>query len=298
MLGLRAPGERHFALFRLALGAYLLVHFAMLVPYAGELFSVRGMLPHATLLPSAGVFPNPLATASPLAASAALLLLWMMALAFAAGVLRRPLAVLLWFGWACLFNRNPFIANPSIPYLGWLLLACAIVPNERLLRPPLPKADPEWSIPVPLYAGAWLLLGLGYTASGIHKLASPSWLDGTALRHVIELPLARDTALRTALLAVPESASAALTYAALLAELSALPLFLLPRARPFAWGGLVAMQLGILCVLDFADLTLGMLLFHAFVFDARWVSGWRNVRAPYRRVQCGRHANKQLGRLA
>jgi hypothetical protein len=132
----------------------------------------------------------------------------------------------------------------------------------------LPRAAPDWSVPRPLYAGAWLLLGLGYTLSGIHKLGSPSWVDGTALRHVLELPLARDTALRTALLSLPDAVFEIMTYGALAVELSALPLFLFRATRKFAWAGLIGMQLGILCLLDFADLTAGMLLFHAFVLES------------------------------
>jgi hypothetical protein len=264
------PAPRQFAVFRVLLGVYLAVHFWSLVPYAGELFSTSGMLPDASVLPTAP-FPNPLATATASGAAIALSIACALALAFAAGVWRRPLALLLWFGWACLFNRNPFIANPSIPYVGWLLLACAIIPNEAPLRPSLPRPDDGWAVPKPLYVGAWLLLGLGYTLSGLHKLASPSWRDGSALRHVIELPLARETALRDAFVGQPNEVLAVLTYGALIAEITALPLFAFRATRPYAWWGLVAMQLGILCLLDFADLTLGMLAFHAFVADARWL---------------------------
>lgn len=270
------PAPRQFAVFRILLGVYLALHFWSLVPYAGELFSSSGMLPDASQLPTA-LFPNPLATATAPAVSLALSIGCALGLALAAGVWRRPLALVLWFGWACLFNRNPFIANPSIPYVGWLLLACAIIPNEAPLRPSLPPADADWSVPRPLHVGAWFLLGLGYTLSGLHKLASPSWRDGTALRHVLELPLARDTTLGNAVLALPDGVFAVVTYGALIGELTALPLFAIRRARPYAWWGLVAMQLGILCLLDFADLTLGMLLFHVFVFDVRWLPRRREL---------------------
>lgn len=268
MFGVAPPISRHFATFRVALGGYLVFHFVSLVPYAGELFSERGMLPDAAQLPSAPFFPNPLASASSAFATGFVIALALLSLALLAGVHRRWVAIPLWFGWACLFNRNPFIANPSIPYVGFLLLACAIIPNESLLRPPLPPADRNWSIPRPLYLGAWLLLGIGYTLSGLHKLGSPSWRDGTALRHVLELPLARDTWLRTALLSLPEWAFAGMTWSALAAEITALPLFLFRATRRYAWAGLIGMQLGILCLLDFADLTAGMLLFHAFLFEA------------------------------
>ena len=103
--------------------------------------------------------------------------------------------------------------------------------------------------------------------SGRNTLGSPSWRDGRALRHVLELPLARDTPLRTALLSLPDWAFAGMTWGALAAEITALPLFFFRATRHYAWAGLIGMQLGILCLLNFADLTAGMLLFHAFVFE-------------------------------
>jgi len=32
------------------------------------------------------------------------------------------------------------------------------------------------------------------------------------------------------------------------------------------------MHLGILLIIDFADLTIGMLMIHAFTFDSRWLN--------------------------
>jgi hypothetical protein len=282
VFGLTPPTVRHFALFRVALGGYLVCHFVSLAPYAEELFSRSGMLPDAAQLPSARFFPNPLANATPDVAVGFVIALSLLSLSLLAGVYRRWVAIPLWFGWACLFNRNPFIANPSLPYVGFLLLACAIVPNEPLLRPSLPPAERDWSIPRALYSGAWLLLGLGYTLSGLHKLGSPSWRDGTALHHVLELPLARDTWLRSALLSLPDWAFAGMTWGALAAEITALPLFLFRATRRPAWAGLIGMQLGILCLLDFADLTAAMLLFHAFLLEPGALSLPR-VSAGFRR---------------
>ena len=73
--------------------------------------------------------------------------------------------------------------------VGWLLLAHAAMPADR----PMPPA---------MHAAAWIVMAVGYSYSGCTKLGSQSWLDGTALRHVLENPLARPGALRDALLAV------------------------------------------------------------------------------------------------
>jgi hypothetical protein len=39
-----------------------------------------------------------------------------------------------------------------------------------------------------IFAGAWILMAVGYSYSGLTKLTSPSWLDGTAITYVLENP--------------------------------------------------------------------------------------------------------------
>lgn len=96
---------------------------------AGELFSAEGMLPDARANFRFGILPNPLDHGcSPAAAWAFVATLAVLAFGLAAGVHRRTSALLLWYGWACLFNRNNLISNPGLPYLGLLLLLTVLVP--------------------------------------------------------------------------------------------------------------------------------------------------------------------------
>ena len=265
-----------FALFRWALGLYLAWHFARLVPWATELFSSRGALPDASLVPSYGYFPNVLfAFDSPSAATAFVVLLSLTSLAFAADVARRWTALFLWYGWACLLGRQPFIANPGIPYVGLLLLLSVTLPPGEPWRitfgRPLTTSPRDWRMPTFVYVGVWALMALGYTVSGIHKMASPSWMDGTAIGWLADNPLARDTVLRRLLLELPESIVALKTWSALVLEVAFAPLALFAPTRKLVWALMVLMHLGILAIVDFADLTVGVLLVHAFTFDARWV---------------------------
>jgi predicted DCC family thiol-disulfide oxidoreductase YuxK len=119
----------------------------------------------------------------------------------------------------------------------------------------------------------------GYTYSGVVKLVSPSWVDGSALEHLLINPLARDSALRELLLAVPDPLLRLATWGALAAEVLALPLALWRRTRPLAWLATAAMQVGILTFVAFADLTAGMLLVHLFVFDPDWLAARRREGA-------------------
>jgi predicted DCC family thiol-disulfide oxidoreductase YuxK len=264
-----------FAAFRIVFGAYLFVHFVQLVPWAGELFSGEGLLPDARLNFTAGYLPNPLEhfTSAAFAKGFVEALAALSAL-FALGIARRSCAVLLWYGWACLFNRDNLISNPGIPFVGLMLLLCALVPAGEPLAPGRWR-DESWRMPATIFWGAWLLLAAGYTYSGAWKLFSPSWLDGSALRHLLDNPLARPGVVRGAMLLLPDGALRVLTWLALAGELLALPLSLTRRGRCIAWMAMLAMHVGIMFVVDFADLTLGMVMAHLFTFDPEWIPAKR-----------------------
>jgi predicted DCC family thiol-disulfide oxidoreductase YuxK len=261
-----------FAFFRIVFGLYLFVHFAQLIPWAGELFSRTGMLGDARLNFTHGILPNPLERwDTPAFATGFLAMLTLLAGLFTLGIARRTTALLLWFGWACLFNRNNLILNPGLPYVGLLLVLCALVPPGEPWSFRRRPADPDWKLPAMIYWVAWWLLMLGYTASGLWKLDSPSWLDGSALHHLLTNPLARPNFLRSLLLELPSPCLQVLTWLALAGEILTLPLALFRRTRWLAWTWMLAMHLGLLCVVNFADLTLGLVMIHLFTFDLGWL---------------------------
>src|SRR5262249_54671520 len=176
--------------------------------------------------------------------------------------------------WACLFGRNPLISNPSIPLIGWMLLA-------HLFLPPAPygslaargRVDPGggWRMPPAIFAAAWIVMALAYSYSGYTKLVSPSWRDGTALSRMLDNPLARPRWLRETLLLLPPWFLHLGTWAALFLELSFAPLALLRRLRPWLWGAMLLMHLSLIALVNFADLSLGMVMVHLFTFDPGWI---------------------------
>lgn len=271
-----------FAVFRILFGVYLIIHFATQLPHGAELFSNRGVLPDASLNPLHGIFPNPLAVwDSPGATLTFIGGLLALSVAFTIGLWRRTVSLLLWFGWAALFNRNNLIANPSLPYVGAILLFCALIPpGEPWSLSGHRRLPSEWFFPAAVFWGAWLLMAAGYTASGLIKLSSPSWIDGTAFRHLLENPLARPGFARDLLLAAPAWVHAALTWGALIMEIAFLPLCLHPTGRLIAWSAMGAMHIMILTTVDFADLSFGMVMIHLFTFDPRWFPARQDDRQP------------------
>lgn len=264
-----------YSLFRMALGLYLLVHFAQLVPWGKEVFSSEGALPDGSASPLLHLFPNVLALwDGPVFVTAFLAIAVLFSGFFIAGYGDRPAAVVLWYILACLNGRNPLIANPSLPFLGWILLAHSFLPRAPYGSwSARSRTDPAagWRMPPALFAAAWVVMSVAYTYSGYTKLVSPSWLDGTALERILLNPLARPTFLRDAILSLPHEALHLGTWLALGMELLFAPLALLRRARPWIWYLMLVMHVGLLLLIDFSDLTLGMILLHLFTFNPEWI---------------------------
>lgn len=260
-----------FALFRIIFGSYLVLHFVQLLPFAPAIWSNQGMLPDPSVNLTSGTFPNLLAYLdSPFQTQLFLGVMIALSLCLLLGFGRRTVALLLWFGWACLFHRNNLISNPGLPMVGWLLLALTLIPGGVPLRLGKKANDREWYMPAPLFWGAWAILGASYTISGFDKLASWSWYSGDAMAVLLQNPLARDNFMRDVFLSLPGFLLTLLTWSALALEIAFGFLCIFRKARPWAWIAILGMHLGILTLIDFADLTFGVLMFHFFVFDPQW----------------------------
>jgi hypothetical protein len=267
---------RHYSFFRAAIGIYLLLHFGQLIPWGKELFSNQGMLGDASVSPLYPLFPNILFVADSTSVVTTLLVVAMgLSLLLIVGLHDRYAAIGLWYVWACLFTRNPLISNPSIPFIGWMLLAHACLargPTGSLDGRRNPALAREWSYSGSVYAVAWIVMSVGYTYSGLAKLSSPSWVDGTALLHVLDNPLARPTFIRDFLLSLPEIMLQLGAWAGLALEILFAPLAIFSRLRPLVWVSMLAMHLTLMILIDFPDLSQGMILLHAFTFDPAWMT--------------------------
>jgi predicted DCC family thiol-disulfide oxidoreductase YuxK len=245
----------------------------MLIPYAAELFSSSGVLPTANLNKTYPFFPNILYLFDgPIFVTSMVSLLAVLSLCLTVGLKRKIVALVLWYGHVALFNRNNFIANPGLPFVGWLLLACAVIPyGEPLAFESKKNQDEDWSMPPALFWGAWIFTSVGYSISGFHKYSSVSWYDGTALIHLLNNPLAREHFLRTFFESQPVAVLKGLCWFLLASEILYAPLALWRKTRAIAFFSMVAMHIGILAIVDFADLTVGVLMIHLFTFDGRWI---------------------------
>jgi predicted DCC family thiol-disulfide oxidoreductase YuxK len=271
-----------YSFWRALLGVYLFIHFVHLLPWSAELFSSEGLLPQARLSPLHPVFPGLYSLSdAPWFVYATISVAAAAAFAFAAGWRDRPAAFFMWFVLASLFVRNPLIANPSMPYVGFMLLAHLFVPTAPYgSAAARDRTDPDggWSLPRSVFLAGWVVLALSYTYSGYTKLLSPSWVAGDNISFVLQNPLARAWLLRDFFLWLPPIFLTLLTWTVLYVELLFAPIALWSRARPWVWVIMLLIQFGFLFLLNFADLTIGMLLFHLFTFNPNWIKARPFVR--------------------
>jgi len=199
------------------------------------------MLPYATQSPLIGVFPNILAIIDdPIIVTGLSLMGALAALAFTVGYGDRVPAFIMWFTLACFLGRNPLITNPSLPYVGWMLLAHLFIPTApfgsvKALGRTNPAGD--WRFPAGIFLAALLVLVFSY--SGYTKLLSPSWVAGENVQFVLTNPLARDWFLRDIFLTIPPIVLKLLTWFILDVELLFLPLALSRKLRPWLWSGML-----------------------------------------------------------
>lgn len=281
-----------FAFFRIIFGTYLLIHFLMLLSSAPEIWSSDGFISDVNLNMTYGVFPNILYLIdSPSSVTLFISVMALLSFFVTVGFYRRISSLILWYGWACLFHQNNLILNPGLPMVGWLLLALAIIPKGEGWG--IEKGNTNWYMPPILYWGAWIIAGVAYTISGIDKAMAPSWQDGSAITHLLNNPLARDYYIRDFLLSTPEFFRQILTWFTLALEIFFGLLVIFSRTRMLAWFMIMAMHIGILMVVDFPDLTLGVMMLHLFAFDGRWFKVEKKERLILFDGVCG-FCNKSL----
>lgn len=263
--------ERYFSLWRILFGAYLLYYNLAIFPYLGVLYSNKGVYSHYDFLP---FFPNPLilsdstAVVYVLGAISVILSLFILL-----GWHRCLSALALWFVLTSFYGRNLLTEHPALPFIGLLLLLLAIIPSgEWLSLDRRQKHGGSWTMPYFVYFGALFVLGASYSLSGFDKLHALGWQIGDAMGHLYTLPIAYDHALADLLRAQPTWLVKTETYLAVYSQLLALPFLLIPQIRKYMWLILTFMFFFALVVFDLTEVVLGILLFHFFLFDSKWIS--------------------------
>ena len=256
--------QRLFKLWRLLFGTYLCIYAVLMYPFSIEMYSSAGVFQDNSLLPWRSFFPSwLLAFDSPILVKVYFGIYFLGAIGLALGVQTRIFAMVVWLLSVWLFNRNPFSDSPEVGFVNWLLLALVVSPdgNVNSTHSALKQAGLITLAGAYCYAGSMKLL-----------LGDASWIDGTALYHILtndnaSFPWVRGFAER-----LPDLLIRMTTHGLLGIQIGA-PLFIiLPKTKKIWWWATTAMHLSALAWANIHQLTLGMLLFHFFVAEKSWLS--------------------------
>lgn len=257
---------------RTALGIYIFVFAILLYPYLAELYTVDGLIYQ---LDGAIVF-NPLFSPFLFRESFAVYTIYILqvvaAVVFTLGLYHRAAAILLWFCHVYLFNLNPYTNSPEYAYLGWLLLAFIFIPNGIAFSVKNKMSAWQWS--PDFRKAAWLVLAVSYTNSGVLKALSPGWLEGSALGKVA-LSEVNSYGWTIHIAKAAPWLFTGLNWVVLGIEALAILFIWKSGMRKYFWCASVLMHIGILLMMQFAQVSLGMLVFHLFLFDPKWLKEFK-----------------------
>ena len=254
-----------FSLWRVLFSLYLIFSFVLILPYAESMYGQTGVIPDPRINWTYGFFPNLLSIWNQ-----PIILSWiaiLLSVALGTGYFRRSTSFVLWYLMAAFYNRNNLTEDPSLAYIGWLLLALVLIsPGESFKKS---SDQTNWYFPSNLYWGAWILLGASNLYSGIAKLFSPSWSTGEALQLIFQLPISYQWSF-----GLSEKLSFIfpfMTWAVICIQMISPLLFVFSRTRFLGWGLSIFIHISILLSLQIAQISLAMILFHLFLFDLSWV---------------------------
>lgn len=242
-----------YSLFRMILGIYLLSYHAVSLNPAWDMGPAPGMLRAVGVLLGA---------------------------CLAVGFQDRPAAVLLALLWSGSHLREPAPAVLAWAPLALVLLLHAALPSAPYLSwGARGRPDPGggWRMPGRLFLAAWILLSLAYAALGITRLFDAAWLEWSALRGE-----------KAGLPGLLENALWAGAWGFVGIEILFGPLALLPRARPWLWGLMLARHCAFAAT-GGAGPVAGLLVAHLFLFDPAWIpaAGKRGANTLFYDGECG-----------
>ncbi len=259
--------SKTFSALRMLLGIWMLLHFLFILPEVKELYSLEGIK----------VAGGELYLAAPLKiirSALGIQFLCVLAILSSLGLIfkvkRRLCTFILFIVWIFFFHQNVLTYTPLHPFMGWILLAISMIKDTEV-RFPWNKVTSDFNYSTILFSGFWIICACAYTSSGIQKyLFSPLWAEGKAIEVILNYPAVRFDWLSQIYSNLPNLLKISINHYTLFFEGFFLLALLHKKLRYFFWLGILGMHLGILLMLDFTELTLGMLIIHGFLIEDGW----------------------------
>lgn len=263
-----------FSIFVRLLGSYMLVYGLLLIPHAALLYSNVGYLPTAELnnLPVwASIFST---FDTPVAVTVCMATYAFLGALLVLGIRQPFIPFMAWIFYCSFQNRNVLTSNPGTDLIGFLLIFLTIAFfSTWLLRI---RRSATYALPQPLYEGAWFIMGLAFTTSGLRRLGGHAWSEGTGLREALAIiPSAEHWLAITAhhlISMIPAWLMHIVNFAVVGLFVFSLPLAMVPRARPYLLVAHYSIFGTLLLIGDIAQIIFAVLLFFLLLSDVLWPS--------------------------
>lgn len=166
-------------------------------------------------------------------------------------------AIWLLVNWIIFFKLMPFIYSPpNGSYIGWILLWFIFYPGDSITA----SQRQVW----------WIVLTVGFCASGYSKWFSPLWVEGEALWYIgLKPPF-------TELQKIPIMVNL-MTYSTLLLETFAVFFIFNKWSRLFIWLGFLGMHFFITLSMSVVEVGLFFLIFNLALIEDEWFQKFKKL---------------------
>lgn len=258
-----------YMLLRFLLGMYLFINYVLVFPYATQLFSSEGFLKKEYFSIFKNYFPNLLLNFdSPFIVQVICFLGVLFSFLFSIGIVPRLSCFVLWYLQTILVGRNYLTLDPSTQYIGLLLiLLCFVTKTPDLVtfykNNPL-KNNSTLRMPNSVWYTLMIVFSISIAVGGVVKLQSESWLNGSAMTYILDLPIAENNYFTIWVKSNPYLLFA-LNYLALAAQITT-PLFSLFKKTHYSLILHVLEFLFIFLTLKLDAVAIGMMIYVCFLF--------------------------------
>ncbi len=259
------------SVFAQLLGSYIFIYGLLLIPHAALLYSNTGYLPAAELnnLPMwASIFNL---FDDPVIVTISMALYALLGALLALGARQPLIPFMAWVLYCSFQNRDVLTAHPGTELISFLLVLLTII-----FFAPWFLRIKKYVMPQLLYEGAWFVLGLAFTASGIRRLGGHTWSEGIGLREALDIIPAgehwfADTTYNL-IASSPAWLMHVLNFGVVALFVLSLPLAMIPRTRPYLLTAHYLVFGSLLLIGDIAQIIFAILLFLLLLSDVLWPS--------------------------
>lgn len=250
-----------FIWWRFLFGAYFIYYSVRMIPYLAEVYGDKGFVPDIKLNWTYGLFPN-IFSVIPFENTALIVYIGIIiASSFLCfGYFPRVAALVIWYLETCLYNRDVLSGEPSLAYVGLLLVTLILIPYQPTLS--FKKSEEKLEVPYFVFFLPVFIFCLTFTASAVDKLMSPSWIAGTALTDMLTMGITKDNMIANFLVMNPFVTSL-FSYSALFVQLASLPFLFVGHYKVAIIINLISFCV-IFFLLEINQVVFGMLFFFSF----------------------------------